>query len=183
LDSDIFSDDFEGIRNRLMMEMLYETGVRRSELANIRLADVDFELQQIKVTGKRNKQRIIPFAARLQDMMIQYLVARSKMTHANNDWLFIRKNEQPLSPAIIYNIVRASLSGIPMLAHRSPHILRHSFATGMLNDGAALNAVKELLGHSSLASTSVYTHITFEELKKMYHAHPRAKKQGGNYGN
>ena len=182
LDSDVFSDDFEGVRNRLILEMLYETGVRRSELINLRLADVDFELQQIKVTGKRNKQRIIPFAARLQDMMIQYLAARSKLTQAGNSWFFIHKNERPLSPAMIYNIVRASLSGIPMLAKRSPHILRHSFATCMLNDGASLNAVKELLGHSNLTSTSIYTHITFEELKKMYHAHPRANKQGGNYG-
>ena len=183
LDSGFFGDDFEGVRDRLIMEMLYETGMRRSELVNIQLAEVDFELQQIKITGKRNKQRLIPFAERLKDMMIMYLDKRKEIVDAGNHWFFVRKNEQPLSPAIIYNIVRKGLSEIPMLAKRSPHVLRHSFATGMLNDGAELNAVKELLGHSSLASTSVYTHITFEELKKMYHAHPRAKKQGGNYGN
>ena len=177
LDSDDFSDDFEGVRDRLILEMLYETGIRRSELANIKLPDVDFELQQVKITGKRNKQRMIPFAKRLNDMMTVYLDLRKEFVNAGNSWFYVRRNEKPLSPAIIYNIVRKRLSGIPMLAKRSPHVLRHSFATGMLNDGAELNAVKELLGHSSLASTSVYTHITFEELKKMYHAHPRAKKR------
>jgi len=183
LDGDSFGDSFEGVRNRLILEMLYETGIRRSELVNIKLSDVDFELQHIKVTGKRNKQRIIPFAERLKGLMTMYLDKRKEIVNDDNHWFFVRKNEKPLSSAIIYNIVRASLSEIPMLAKRSPHVLRHSFATGMLNNGAELNAVKELLGHSSLASTSVYTHITFEELKKMYHAHPRAKKQGGNYGN
>ena len=183
LDGGFFGDDFEGVRDRLIIEMLYDTGIRRSELVNIKLTEVDFELQHIRVTGKRNKQRLIPFAERLKDMMIVYLDKRKEIVGAGNHWFFVRKNEKPLSPAIIYNIVRNSLSEIPMLAKRSPHVLRHSFATGMLNDGAELNAVKELLGHSSLASTSVYTHLTFEELKKMYHAHPRAKKQGGNYGN
>jgi len=176
LDNGSFGDDFEGVRDRLIMEMLYETGIRRSELANIKIAEVDFELQLIKVTGKRNKQRMIPYAERLKDMMIAYLERRNEIVKAGNIWFFVRKNEKPISPAIIYNIVRKSLSEIPMLAKRSPHVLRHSFATDMLNNGAELNAVKELLGHSSLASTSVYTHITFEELKKTYHAHPRAKK-------
>jgi integrase/recombinase XerC len=144
---------------------------------------MDFELMQLKVTGKRNKQRIIPFAERLREMMMSYLEMRKEITGETNNWFFVRKNGAPLSPAIVYHIVRKRLSGIPMLAKRSPHVLRHSFATGMLNDGAELNAVKELLGHNSLASTSVYTHITFEELKRMYHAHPRAKKQGDKYGN
>ena len=177
LDGDQFGDDFEGVRDRLVMEMLYDTGIRRSELVNIKLTDVDFELQHIKVTGKRNKQRMIPFAERLRDMMKKYMDLRNEIVNAENNWFFVRKNEKPISPAIVYNIVRKSLYAIPMLAKRSPHVLRHSFATGMLNDGAELNAVKELLGHSSLASTSVYTHITFEELKKMYNAHPRAKKR------
>ena len=183
LDGDEFKDDFEGERDRLLLELLYETGIRRSELINLKVVDVDFEMKQLKVTGKRNKQRIIPFAERLNEMMANYLEMRGKIAGEANQWFFVRKNGAPLSPAIVYQIVRKRLSGIPMLAKCSPHVLRHSFATGMLNDGAALNAVKELLGHSSLASTSVYTHITFEELKKMYHAHPRAQKQGGNYGN
>ena len=177
LDNGSFGDDFEGVRDRLIIEMLYETGIRRSELMNIEITDVDFELQQIKVTGKRNKQRMIPFAERLKNMMSIYLDKRKEIVQAGNNWFFVRKNEKPLSPTIIYNIVRKSLSEIQMLAKRSPHVLRHSFATGMLNAGAELNAVKELLGHSSLASTSVYTHITFEELKKMYYAHPRAKNK------
>ena len=177
LDGDGFGDDFEGVRNRLILEMLYDTGIRRSELITLKLTDVDFEMQHIKVTGKRNKQRIIPFGGRLQDMMESYLRKREETVNAGNGWFFVRRNEKPLSPAIIYNIVRTSLSEIPMLAKRSPHVLRHSFATCMMNDGAELNAVKELLGHSSLASTSVYTHITFEELKKMYHAHPRAQRR------
>ena len=176
LDGDDFDTGFEGVRDRLLLEMLYETGIRRSELINIKLADVDFELFQLKVTGKRNKERIIPFAKRLDDMMKYYLEMRKEIASAGNPWFFVRKNGEPFSPAVVYNIVRKRLSVIPMLAKRSPHVLRHSFATGMLNDGAELNAVKELLGHSSLASTAVYTHITFEELKKMYHAHPRAKK-------
>jgi integrase/recombinase XerC len=176
LDGDDFEDDFEGVRDRLLMEMLYATGIRRAELVNLRLADVDFALMQLKVTGKRNKQRMIPFAERLNEKMLNYLEMRKEIAGAGNTCFFIRKKGEPLAPADVYYIVRKRLSGIPMLAKRSPHVLRHSFATGMLNDGAELNAVKELLGHSSLASTSVYTHITFEELKKMYHAHPRAKK-------
>ena len=183
LDGEQFGDDFEGVRDRLILEMLYETGIRRAELIHLKLPDVDVEQQQVKVTGKRNKQRIIPFAERLKGMIISYMDMRKEIVSAGNSCFFVRKNEQPLSPAIIYNIVRKGLSEIPMLAKRSPHVLRHSFATSMLNNGAELNAVKELLGHSSLASTSIYTHITFEEIKKMYHAHPRAKKQGGNYGN
>ena len=176
LDNDSFGDDFEGVRDRLIMEMLYETGFRRSELAKIKISEVDFALQLIQVTGKGNRQRLVPFADRLQEMMRAYLEKRNEISDADNDWFFVRKKGKPLLPADIYIIVRKRLSEIPMLAKRSPHILRHSFATVMLNNGAELNAVKELLGHSSLASTSVYTHITFEELKKMYHAHPRAKK-------
>ena len=183
LDGDEFESDFEGVRDRLLLEMLYETGIRRSELIQLQLEDVDFELMQLKVTGKRNKQRIIPFAERLGEMMKSYLEMRKDIAGESNNRFFVRTAGKPLSPSIVYHIVRKRLSGIPMLAKRSPHVLRHSFATDMLNDGAELNAVKELLGHSSLASTSVYTHITFEELKKMYHAHPRAKKQGGKYGN
>jgi integrase/recombinase XerC len=176
LDGDGFEEDFEGVRDRLLLELLYETGIRRSELIDIKVTDVDFEMMLIKVTGKRNKQRLIPFAERLSTMMESYLGIRKEIRGETNNRFFIRKNGRPMSPAIVYSIVRKRLSGIPMLAKCSPHVLRHTFATGMLNDGAELNAVKELLGHSSLASTSVYTHITFEELKKMYHAHPRAKK-------
>lgn len=175
LDGDGFDEGFEGVRNRLILEVLYDTGVRRAELIGIKDTDVDFENSQIKVTGKRNKQRLIPFADRLKDLMLAYLEVRDREVGTTCGYLFVRKTGEPLSVGIVYNTVRKILSDIPALARRSPHVLRHSFATSMLNNGAELNAVKELLGHSSLASTSVYTHTTFEELKKVYHAHPRAK--------
>lgn len=181
-DAGALDEDFKSLRNRLIVEMLYDTGMRRSELVNLRDADVDYELMQIKVTGKRNKQRLIPFADELKNLMQKYQQVRDREI-GKSEWFFIRPNGEQLYPYIVYNIVRDRLSEIPTLAKRSPHVLRHSFATSMLNNGAELNAVKDLLGHSSLASTSVYTHTSFEELKKVYHAHPRAQKEGGNYGN
>ena len=183
LDADGFDEDFEGIRNRLVLEMFYDTGMRRSELVGVKNSDVDFDAMLIKVTGKRNKQRLIPFAEGLKNLMLAYTEVRNREVGAESEWFFVRKDGTQLSVGIVYNIVKKKLSEIPTLSKRSPHVLRHSFATSMLNNGAELNAVKELLGHSSLASTSVYTHTTFEELKKVYHAHPRAKKEGGYYGN
>lgn len=179
LDGDGFDEDFEGVRDRLILEMLYDTGIRRSELIGIQDSDVDFGAMQIRVTGKRNKQRLIPFAEGLKNLIQAYTEVRNREVGSESRWFFVRKNGEQLSAGIIYTIVKKKLSEIPTLAKRSPHVLRHSFATSMLNNGAELNAVKELLGHSSLASTSVYTHTTFEELKKVYHAHPRAKKEGG----
>jgi len=179
LDGDGFDEDFEGVRDRLILEMLYDTGIRRSELTGIRNSDVDCETMQVRVTGKRNKQRLIPFAEGLKNLIQAYTEVRNREVGSESGWFFVRKNGEQLSAGIVYNIVKKKLSEIPTLAKRSPHVLRHSFATSMLNNGAELNAVKELLGHSSLASTSVYTHTTFEELKKVYHAHPRAKKEGG----
>ena len=183
LDSEDFGEDFDGVRDRLVMEMLYVTGMRRSELVGVREADIDYGAMVIKVTGKRNKQRLIPFAEGLKDLMLAYEKVRDQKGMERNEWFLVNRSGRPLSTASVYNIVRKYLSNIPLLAKRSPHVLRHSFATSMLNNGAELTAVKDLLGHSSLASTSVYTHTTFEELKKVYHAHPRAKKEGGFYGN
>lgn len=179
LDGDGFDEDFEGVRDRLILEMLYDTGIRRSELIGIQDSDVDFGAMQIRVTGKRNKQRLISFAEGLKNLIQAYTEVRNREVGSESGWFFVRKNGEQLSAGIVYTIVKKKLSEIPTLAKRSPHVLRHSFATSMLNNGAELNAVKELLGHSSLASTSVYTHTTFEELKKVYHAHPRAKKEGG----
>ena len=179
LDGDGFDEDFEGVRDRLVLEMLYDTGIRRSELIGIQDSDVDFGAMQIRVTGKRNKQRLIPFAEGLKNLIQAYTEVRNREVGSESGWFFVRKNGEQLSAGIVYTIVKKKLSEIPTLAKRSPHVLRHSFATSMLNNGAELNAVKELLGHSSLASTSIYTHTTFEELKKVYHAHPRAKKEGG----
>jgi ribosomal subunit interface protein len=177
LDGDNFEDGFVGIRNRLMLETLYDTGVRRSELIGIKNSDVDFERSLLKVTGKRNKQRLIPFAERLSDLLRTYIECRDREVGLLSDWLFVKENGGQLPVSVVYNVVKKALSSNPTLAKRSPHVLRHSFATSMLNHGAELNATKELLGHSSLASTSVYTHTTFEELKKVYHAHPRAFKK------
>lgn len=179
LDGDGFDEDFEGVRDRLVLEMLYDTGIRRSELIGIQDSDVDFGAMQIRVTGKRNKQRLIPFAEGLKNLIQAYTEVRNREVGSESGWFFVRKNGEQLSAGIVYTIVKKKLSEIPTLAKRSPHVLRHSFATSMLNNGAELNAVKELLGHSSLASTSIYTHTTFEELKKVYHAHPRAQKEGG----
>ena len=179
LDGDGFDEDFEGVRDRLVLEMLYDTGVRRSELVGLQDTDIDYDAMLIRVTGKRNKQRLIPFAERLKNLMLAYTEVRNREVDAGCGWFFVRKNGEQLSTGILYTIVKKRLSDIPTLAKCSPHVLRHSFATSMLNNGAELNAVKELLGHSSLASTSIYTHTTFEELKKVYHAHPRAQKEGG----
>ena len=176
LDADISVSDFKNIRDQLILEMFYETGIRLSELVGIKDADVDMDAMLLKVTGKRNKQRLIPFADRLKEMIIHYINVRKCKVDAGGSFLFVRKDGRPVTSAIVYYVVKKSLSGIPTLAKRSPHVLRHTFATSMLNDGAEMSAVKNLLGHSSLASTSVYTHVTFEELKKVYNAHPRAKK-------
>jgi integrase/recombinase XerC len=181
LDDEGFGGDFEGVRNCLILEMLYDTGLRRSELIGIKNADIDYESSLLRVIGKRNKQRLLPFAEGLKNKILAYIDIRNRKIGGNSEWFLVRKNGEPLSAGMIYDIVKKNLSKISTLSKRSPHVLRHSFATSMLNNGAELNAVKELLGHSSLASTSVYTHTTFEELKKMYHAHPRAKK-GGFYG-
>jgi integrase/recombinase XerC len=175
LDGDRFEMDFEGERNRLILEMLYDTGLRRSELTGLKNIDIDYEVSLLKVTGKRNKQRLIPFAKGLRNRMLEYVRIRNREIGVKNEWFFVRKNGEQLSAGMVYIIVKKSLSEVSTLSKCSPHVLRHSFATSMVNNGAELNAVKELLGHSSLASTSVYTHMTFEELKKVYHAHPRAK--------
>lgn len=182
LDGDGFEDDFEGVRDRLIIELLYDTGMRRSELVGIKDADVDFDGMVIKVTGKRNKQRLIPIAEGLKQMLDYYMGLRNREVGNNGGWLLLKGNGEPITVSVVYKVVKERLKEVPALAKNSPHVLRHSFATSMLNNGAELNAVKELLGHSSLASTSIYTHTTFEELKKVYHAHPRAKKEGGHYG-
>lgn len=143
LDGDGFDEDFEGVRDRLILELLYDTGVRCSELIGLQDADIDYEAMQVKVTGKRNKQRLIPFAERLKNLMLAYTEVRNREVGAGGGWFFVRKNGGQLSPGILYTIVKKKLSDIPTLAKCSPHVLRHSFATSMLNNGAELNAVKE----------------------------------------
>jgi len=179
LDSDDFDDKFEGVRDRLILEMLYETGMRRAELVALKDADIDFDTMQLRVTGKRNKQRIIPYGDRLKKMMKAYISLRDSEVECHDLWFFVQQNGEQITDSLVYKVVHQELKKIPTLSKCSPHVLRHSFATSMLNNGAELNSVKELLGHSSLASTAIYTHTTFEELKRMYHAHPRAQKEGG----
>lgn len=175
LNEDHFDDTFESSRNRVILELFYMTGVRRAELIALKDLDVDLDEMTIKVTGKRNKQRIIPVSERVRILLSDYLEIRNANVKSLSGFLFVRNSGEPLYPMLVYRIVTGSLKWISTLSKTSPHVLRHSFATGMLNNGADINAVKDLLGHSSLASTEVYTHTSFEELKKIYNkAHPRA---------
>jgi integrase/recombinase XerC len=175
LEESNFGNTFESLRDRIMIELFYVTGIRRAELIGLKDADVDFIAETILVTGKRNKQRLIPFSDGMKTMIEQYLVARNESVENLSGYLFVKDNGQRLYPMLVHRIVTENLSQIPTLSKTSPHVLRHSFATGMLNNGADINAVKELLGHSSLAATEIYTHTSFEELKKIYNkAHPRA---------
>ncbi|MCL1937696.1 MAG: tyrosine recombinase XerC [Candidatus Azobacteroides sp.] len=169
-------DTFEGKRDKAILDVFYSTGMRCSELLGLKEGDIDFESLLIKVTGKRNKQRLIPFSIQLQITLQIYRTIRDeKILDAGKEAFFVRKDGRPLSKSMVYAIVKKRLSEVPNLSKKSPHVLRHTFATSMLNNGADLNAVKELLGHASLSSTEVYTHTSFEELKKAYHqAHPRA---------
>ena len=169
-------DAFEGERDKAILDVFYTTGIRCAELVGLKNEDVDFNAKLIKVTGKRDKQRLIPFSDNLKAIMQSYIYIRSETVDSPADnAFFVRKNGKKLTNSIVYSIVNKRLSEIPNLSKKSPHVLRHTFATSMLNNGADLNAVKELLGHASLSSTEVYTHTTFEELKKVYHqAHPRA---------
>jgi len=170
------ADAFEGERDKAILDVFYTTGIRCAELVGLKDEDIDFYAKLIKVNGKRDKQRLIPFSDTLKEIIQHYIYIRNETIESpRSNFLFIRKNGEKLSNFIVYSIVNKRLSEIPNLSKKSPHILRHTFATSMLNNGADLNAVKELLGHASLSSTEVYTHTTFEELKKVYNkAHPRA---------
>ena len=175
LDECSVNEDFEGVRDRLILEMFYATGMRLSELIGLSDADVDLSAKLLKVTGKRNKQRLIPFDEELWMDLLGYIKLRNETLPDRDDALFVRKDGKRMYPELVYKIVRRNLSKVATLKKRSPHVLRHTFATAMLNGSAELQAVKELLGHESLATTEIYTHTTFEELKKVYEqAHPRA---------
>ena len=175
LDGLTFEDGFEGCRDRMVLEMFYATGMRLSELIGLDDADVDFSARLIKVTGKRNKQRLIPFGNELEEDLRIYIKVRDEALPNGSDAFFVRKDGKRMYPMQVYRLVKRNLSKVVTLKKRSPHVLRHTFATAMLNDCAELRAVKELLGHESLTTTEVYTHTTFEELKKVYElAHPRA---------
>jgi integrase/recombinase XerC len=175
LDECSFEEGFEGYRDRTILEMFYATGMRLSELIGLNDADVDFSAKLIKVTGKRNKQRLIPFGNELAEDLHLYIKVRNEVMPQGAEAFFVLKDGKRMYPMAVYRIVKRNLSRVVSLKKRSPHVLRHTFATAMLNDSAELRSVKELLGHESLATTEIYTHATFEELKKVYEqAHPRA---------
>lgn len=172
LDSDLDTTDFAAVRDRLVVEMLYSTGMRASELTGLRDVDVHDAACELRVTGKRNKERVIPYGDRLQRMITLYRNIRPAPLDAS---FFVRDDGRPLAYRHVNSIVRETFTAVP--SRPTPHFLRHSCATDMLNDGAGLTAVKELLGHASLATTQIYTHLSYSELKHNYElAHPRAKK-------
>ncbi|MCF6364653.1 MAG: tyrosine-type recombinase/integrase [Bacteroidales bacterium] len=176
LDSDLFDDNFEGVRNKLMIELLYGTGMRRAELIVIKIFDIDIDKMTVKVTGKGNKQRIIPFPVVFKSLIKRYTKLREEQTPETNHF-FITKSGKEIYPNLVYRVVTKNISLVSSVKKRSPHTLRHSYATHLLNNGADINAVKELLGHANLSATQIYTHNTFEKLNKIYkQAHPRAKK-------
>ena len=187
-DGDFFSDDYQGFRDRMILLTFYSTGIRLSELVGLNDKDVDLDQMQLKVTGKRNKQRIIPYGDEFGDSLRQYLEERDDFAQqkgSEDKSLFLDEQRgQRMTPAKVRGIVKKYLSMVTTQQRNSPHVLRHTFATAMLNHKADLQSVKELLGHESLSTTEIYTHTTFEQLKEMYNqAHPRAKTKGGNYGN
>lgn len=176
LDDYSFGEDFTGIRNRLVMDLLYQTGMRRSELIGLDTDSVNLEGKSVKVKGKRDKERIIPVNDELVESLKHYLVARGRVVESpEQERLIITERGKPAYDKLIYRIVNKYLTLVTTLDKKSPHVLRHTFATHMLNNGADLNAIKELLGHANLSATQVYTHNTFKKLKSIYNqAHPRA---------
>lgn len=167
--------DFEGLRNRLIVELFYSTGIRRAELINFKLKDISISQKTIKVLGKRNKERIIPLLTPVINSITEYLPHRNALEEIKDEaYLFLTSKGVKTYEMLVYRIINTYFSKASEKVKKSPHILRHSFATHLLNEGADLNAVKELLGHSSLASTQVYTHNSISKLKEVYkNSHPR----------
>ncbi len=169
-------DDFKSIRNRLIVELLYSTGIRRIELVNLEVSNIDIENRTIRIIGKRNKERIIPLLDSVIEYIENYKIERAKIA-ANTNFFFITSKGNKIYPILVYRIINDYFSSISSKTKNSPHVIRHSFATHLLNQGADLNSVKELLGHASLASTQVYTHNSLEKIKQVYNqTHPRSHK-------
>ena len=173
-----YTNDFEGVRDELLIHVLYATGMRRAELLELRLSDVDFETMTIKVLGKRNKERFIPLLSETKSKFKSYFVKRLGLNEIKEaNYVFLTKSGNKMYETLVYRLINKYFRVVSSKVKTSPHILRHTFATHLLNKGADLNAVKELLGHSSLASTQVYTHNSISELKKVHSkAHPRGDK-------
>jgi len=173
--SNFLNNEFVAERDHLIIDLFYSTGMRLSELIGLTDEQIDLNAGLLRVTGKRNKQRLIPFGPALKEAISSYKTNRDRQFSEKPLRLLVREDGLPLYPQLVYRMVHRKMSEVATLTKNSPHVLRHTFATTLLNRGAELNAVKELLGHSSLSATEVYTHTTFEELKKVYkQAHPRA---------
>tara|TARA_R110002051_G_scaffold241712_1_gene302028 strand:- start:618 stop:1514 length:897 start_codon:yes stop_codon:yes gene_type:complete len=174
-----FPDDFTGLRDKLMIELFYSTGIRRAELVNLTMGNLDLTNSSLKVIGKRNKERIIPIVKSLRVLFESYVVQRAAvLKDTSMQFVFLTKTGDKVYEMLVYRVVNHYFSKVSTKVKKSPHILRHTFATHLLNKGADLNAVKELLGHASLASTQVYTHNSIAELKKVHLAsHPRNQKK------
>jgi integrase/recombinase XerC len=175
LDGRFFTDDFEGSRDKAVISLFYGTGIRLSELVGIRFTDLNLDEKMVKVHGKRDKDRLVPFPFEISKVLREYIKLRNELFPDSGNFLFLTGSGEPAYNKLIYRIVKRQLSMVTTIDKKSPHILRHSYATHLLNHGADLNAIKELLGHANLAATQIYTHTTFEQLKKVYkQAHPRA---------
>jgi integrase/recombinase XerC len=168
-------EDFPGCRDLAVMELLYGLGLRQAELLTLQVTDLDLVKEQVKVTGKRQKQRIVPFGKKLTGFLKHYIELRAHLTGDRSGMLILTDQGRPAYPRFVYRVVHGYLSAVTTVAKRSPHVLRHSYATHMIEAGAGIEAVKELLGHASLAATQIYTHTSVERLKKTYRsAHPKA---------
>ena len=174
LDETEWGEEYKDVRARTIIILLYEAGLRRSELTGLNDQDVDLEACQLKVTGKRNKQRIIPFGEELRNQLQKYIALRDETIERNSEALFLTKRGNRIAAEEVYLIVRSKLGEVTTLKKRSPHVLRHSFATALLNHDAGLESVRQLLVHEGLETTEIYTHTTFDQLKRVYkEAHPR----------
>ena len=172
---EMWGSGYKDIRARTLIIVLYSTGIRLAEVVGLNTADVDFTTHQLKVTGKRDKQRIIPFGEELENTLREYIALRDETVGGTTEALFTSEKGERIKRWQVEKLVRECLSQVTTQKKRSPHVLRHSFATAMLNNGAGLESVRKLLGHESVATTEIYTHTTFEQLKKVYkNAHPRA---------
>jgi len=178
LDQENWEDDnYEDVRARTILLLLYEAGLRRSELVGLDDKDIDFGTRQLKVTGKRNKQRIIPFGEELETELRDFMEVRDREVSKNSTALLLDKHGERVTANQVYREVRKQLGKVTTMKKKSPHVLRHSFATALLNHEAGLESVRQLLGHESLKTTEIYTHTTFEQLRRVYkEAHPRGTK-------
>jgi integrase/recombinase XerC len=174
-----FTTDYAGARDKLILELLYATGMRVSELVNLKVSDISFSTQSLKVLGKRNKERLIPFTHDFHALLRNYLTIRDQENKsASSPYLLLASSGDKLRREFVYRQVKHYLGLVTTANKKSPHVLRHTFATHMLNNGADLNSIKEILGHANLSATQVYTHTTIEKLKSVHNsAHPRSKKR------